>query len=680
MELVEGDIITFPERKNSRLYINTSSPFLNKINVNENGNEELKSVETEHTLSSLSLFEHSDLYTFTKRYYEMRGLYITRIYTLLSIGVLCFWDYTIVKNIINNKSFWMIIFLLLNPLFFWFILFPMQIFTSYFINTFASQNFLKQNSQFYSYYPTPIATQFHDYPNITIQLPVYTEDLERVIIPTIKSALKAKEYYERNTQSECNIFINDDGLQVITEKEKNLRLYIYDYFGIGVIGRPIHNRKGKFKKASNMNICMNISFEYKQLLDMKYDKDVCMHIIKHRYPNFIIQGNILINEFILLIDSDTRIPENCLYLTIPEFLNYKNLGYTQHLTTSMSVTNNFWENFICHFTNNIYNNGIKYNVSSGTVCPLVGHNAILRTKAIVESVENPLLLNQKISFWNENTVSEDFDLSLRMHSNSYYGRYIVYTKKEFKEGVSLTINDEIKRFCKYGYGTSEILFNNFSTMIKKKEIFNSIIKNYIKNKNIRWEHKIDLLSYMGIYYAISLGSLFTILNFCLLTFNEDYSKIIVKGFDIMMQIIMLFSVFCPLCSTIQKYRKTKSKKFFILLYDEFKYLLFFMLFFGCLGFPILKSIFYFFINSSNIGWQTTVKEISNNTYSTEIKTLYLSNIHQFIFGGICISLVLFFYIFNLQNNYLIYTPVLFCGSTHILGPILLNPTILKMRY
>lgn len=46
-----------------------------------------------------------------------------------------------------------------------------------------------------------------------------------------------------------------------------------------------------------------------------------------------------------------------------------------------------------------------------------------------------------------------------MQVNGYIGRYVTYTGDGFKEGLSLTIHDEITRMRKYAFGCSELLFH-----------------------------------------------------------------------------------------------------------------------------------------------------------------------------------------------------------------------------
>jgi hypothetical protein len=93
----------------------------------------------------------------------------------------------------------------------------------------------------------------------------------------------------------------------------------------------------------------------------------------------------------------------------------------------------------------------------GDCAPFVGHNAFLRWKAIqsVSFIEDGV---QK--FWSDSHVSEDFDISLRLQIAGFIVRLASYDHGEFKEGVSLTVFDELLRWEKYAYGCSELVSPN----------------------------------------------------------------------------------------------------------------------------------------------------------------------------------------------------------------------------
>jgi hypothetical protein len=54
----------------------------------------------------------------------------------------------------------------------------------------------------------------------------------------------------------------------------------------------------------------------------------------------------------------------------------------------------------------------------------------------------------EVKFWGEDSVSEDFDMYIRLASVGSFGRYVMYTGDEFQEGISLTYMDEVVKFKK----------------------------------------------------------------------------------------------------------------------------------------------------------------------------------------------------------------------------------------
>jgi hypothetical protein len=83
---------------------------------------------------------------------------------------------------------------------------------------------------------------------------VYKEGLSSVIAPTVKSIKQAISTYELQGGS-ANMFVNDDGLQIIDEEERRARIEFYADHSIGWVARPKHGdnfvRRGKCKWSSN---------------------------------------------------------------------------------------------------------------------------------------------------------------------------------------------------------------------------------------------------------------------------------------------------------------------------------------------------------------------------------------------------------------------------------------------
>lgn len=112
---------------------------------------------------------------------------------------------------------------------------------------------------------------------------------------------------------------------------------------------------------------------------------------------------------------------------------------------------------VAYFTNVVYT-AIKYGVGSGDVSPFVGHNAFLRWKAL-QSIEYVDPSDGQTKWWSDAHVSEDFGISLRLQMHGNLIRLATYHNGGFKEGVSLTLNDELTRWEKYAYGCNELVFH-----------------------------------------------------------------------------------------------------------------------------------------------------------------------------------------------------------------------------
>ena len=109
--------------------------------------------------------------------------------------------------------------------------------------------------------------------------------------------------------------------------------------------------------------------------------------------------------------------------------------------------------------------------ANGEVAPFVGHNAYVRAARVFanvgahafkflyrflrwKAVQDAAFIDRdgKEKIWSESHVSEDFDMAMRLQMRGYIIRWATYSKGGFKEGVSLTVDDELNRWQKYAYG------------------------------------------------------------------------------------------------------------------------------------------------------------------------------------------------------------------------------------
>lgn len=234
---------------------------------------------------------------------------------------------------------------------------------------------VKTNSRFHSAVKLNLRlarAQGFQPPPITIQMPIYTESLEGVVKPTVASLQAAISYYESRGGS-ARIFMNDDGMAIRSEEDNKKFREFYINNNIGRVSRPKHNhegfvRRGKFKKASNMNFALNISNrvedELQSLVNAMYEKGE-VSITDEQEDELYRQaldtilaadlrakagGNIRMGEFILIVDSDTIVPEDCLMYGAAEMFLSPEVAIVQHATGVMQVSWDYFENGITYCT------------------------------------------------------------------------------------------------------------------------------------------------------------------------------------------------------------------------------------------------------------------------------------------------------------------------------------------
>ena len=227
-----------------------------------------------------------------------------------------------------------------------------------------------QNSKYYSgKAPRRLECVPGALPHVTIQMPVYKEGLNAVIKLTVVSLKAAISTYEMQGGT-ANIFVNDDGMQLLSDDEAQARRDFYDEHNIGWVARPGHNpnpsadsdekrflRRGKFKKASNMNYALNVSNRVEDRLagvnrgsrwsneqeNAAYNQALA-DVLQEDEGRTWAEGNIRVGDYILIIDSDTRVPQDCLLDAVSEMEQSPEVAIVQFQSGVMNVTNSFFEN------------------------------------------------------------------------------------------------------------------------------------------------------------------------------------------------------------------------------------------------------------------------------------------------------------------------------------------------
>ncbi|KAF2820258.1 hypothetical protein CC86DRAFT_459765 [Ophiobolus disseminans] len=555
-------------------------------------------------------------------------------------------------------------------------------------------------------------------PPITIQMPIYTESLEGVVKPTVASLQAAISYYESRGGS-ARIFMNDDGMAGRSENDNEKFREFYINNNIGWVSRPKHNhegfvRRGKFKKASNMNFALNISNrvedELQSLINRMYEKDgACiteeredelyreaLNTVLICNPRAKAGGNIRMGEYILIVDSDTIVPEDCLMYGAAEMFLSPEVAIVQHATGVMQVSWDYFENGITYFTNLIYT-AIRFSVGSGEVAPFVGHNAFLRWQA-VQSVGNPPEEDGYICFWSESHVSEDFDIALRLQIAGNIVRLASYHGRGFKEGVSLTIFDELDRWEKYAYGCNELVFNPVYTWLWKGPL-TKLFRTFLFS-NIQISSKISICGYIFSCKSDTIGSLFKseltlsdyaigtavplgFLNYFLVGWlNGDLDKFYVESWQIFIVLIIVFSGLSNVCFAVMRYRIGESSLLGAF-FENLKWMPFFMIFFGGVSFHILLAICSHMFGI-DMSWGATAKEKDNSNFFAELPKIWKRFKWMYLFMSLSIGAMIYLGKFAPRGWEITGLTSVFPWSVtvvmHCLLPIALNPSLTVFNY
>lgn len=564
---------------------------------------------------------------------------------------------------------------------------------------------MNTNSRYFSAHKPCLRRAYADGfvpPKVTVQMPVYKEGMESVIIPTIRSLQAAMSHYESHGGS-ANILINDDGLRAgLTEEEVQQRRDFYTDNRIGWIARPKHNgeegyvRKGKFKKASNMNFALNISQKVEAYMQERADarladketnmiadeeeeemyQDALSRVLEEN-PLAWAGGDIRIGEIILLVDCDTRVPEDCFLYGAAEMFLSPEAAIVQHSTGVMQITHDYFENGITYFTNLIYSS-IRFSIGSGETAPFVGHNAFLRWQAVqdVGVAEE----SGYVPYWSESHVSEDFDIALRLQMAGNVVRIADYHDDLFKEGVSLTIYDEINRWQKYAYGVNEMIFHPFHRWYKGP--FTPLFRTFITS-NIMLSSKISIMAYMCSYYALGSALFLTTVNYFLVGwFRDDLASCYLTSWNVFLSLIVVFNASGPFALAVVRYR-SGEKPLLRALLENFKWMPMMTVFFGGISFHVSNAILAHLFHV-DMQWGSTSKEKEDSNFFQEMPRIFKTFKYMYLILLLLVGGMVYLGAFAPPDwaidDFTVIVPLAINVGLHALVPLVLNPSLMIFNY
>ncbi|OBZ73353.1 hypothetical protein A0H81_07233 [Grifola frondosa] len=548
-----------------------------------------------------------------------------------------------------------------------------------------------ENSKYFSAVP-PAANKVVDanLPHVTIEIPVYTESLTATIAPSVYSLKKAMQTYARQGGT-SSILVHDDGLQLISESDRAARIAFYADHNIGWVARPPHSkdpegykRAGRFKKASNMNYGLALSLKLeKHLLALEADgaMDTEEECLEDRALKMAIEEIYEESGKKWKPWANNGKSLHCLRDAARELAECPNVAIIQHESDVMQVANHYFENGIAHFTRRI-NKCISMGCANGEVAPFVGHNAFLRWSALQDAAfVDPADGVKKI--WSESNVSEDFDMALRLQLRGYIIRWAAYSDGGFKEGVSLTCDDELNRWQKYSYGCNELIFNplvhwwHMGPITKQLRIF--------MWSDAPVHYKISMMSYMFSYYGLAASALLSTLNYFLLGWNISVDGFYEHSFEIWLACTVVFPGAGNLGFTLLEYR-LGLRNLLDALIENLTWVPFFFFFFGGISIHLTQALLAHLF-SYNISWGTTKKEVERSNFWIEVPKILK---RFWIVLVICLALSAAMIILTTNVipvgwqikgwDWAVIMPLAIVAGSHILYPIVLNPWFMIFSY
>ncbi|TFK22850.1 hypothetical protein FA15DRAFT_671099 [Coprinopsis marcescibilis] len=567
-----------------------------------------------------------------------------------------------------------------------------------------------ENSKYYSAVkPAPNREVDSRLPHVTVELPVYKESLEDTIAPSVFSLKKAMQTYARQGGTSA-IMVHDDGLQLLDDEEREKRIAFYADHNIGWVARPKHSsaaegykRAGRFKKASNMNyglqlsLCMEKHIAELEAASEKANEDPFQSLeekalemaVEETYektgkkfkPWACNARSLRIGDIILLIDSDTIVPEDCFRDAARELHECPDVAIIQHESDVMQVANHYFENGIAYFTRRI-NKCISMGCANGEVAPFVGHNAFLRWSALQEAsfvdVDDGVT-----KVWSESNVSEDFDMALRLQLKGYIIRWATYSEGGFKEGVSLTCDDELNRWQKYSYGCSELIFNPLIHWWRLGPV-NKQLRTFLWS-DAPVHYKITMMSYMFSYYGLAGSFLLTTLNYIMLGLSLEVDGFYMQSFEIFLACAVIFPGLGNVGYTLLEYR-LGHRSLMSGLFLNIVWIPFFFFFFGGLSIHISIAILAHMF-SYNITWGATKKEVERSNFWIEVPKILKRFASVLVICLICLvgMIILATPLVPVEwqipiESWAVTVPLALGIGCHILYPIVLNPWLMIFSY
>jgi len=286
-------------------------------------------------------------------------------------------------------------------------------------------------------------------------------------------------------------------------------------------------------------------------------------------------------------------------------------------------------------------------------------------------------------FWSESHVSEDFDMALRLQVNGYIIRLAAWAGDGFKEGVSLTVYDELARWEKYAYGCSELLFHPIRFWIVRGP-FTPLFRQFLCS-NIPFTSKVTITSYIGTYYAIGAAWIMTTANYFAVGWFSGYlDKYYLDSWKVWFSVIIVFTGIGNVALATMRYR-IGDRSFLGSLFENIKWIIMMAIFLGGISVHVSSALLAHMFEY-DMQWGATSKEAEFSNFFIEVPKVLkrfkysLTISLLFIVGMIVLATAPFIPYGWEIKDFVAILPMATVWGSHFLLPIALNPALMTFTF
>lgn len=260
-------------------------------------------------------------------------------------------------------------------------------------------------------------------------------------------------------------------------------------------------------------------------------------------------------------------------------------------------------------------------------------------------------------------------------------RVATYHGDEFKEGVSLTIYDEIARWKKYAYGVGEMIFHPFHRWIFKGP-FTPLFYTFL-GSNIMWSSKLSIMAYMCSYFALGSGLFLTLLNYFLIGwFRDDLASCYLDSWQVFISLVIVFNALGQISLTVLRY-PTGEKSLLGALVESFKWSPLMTTFFGGVSFHITVALLAYLFNI-DMQWGATSKEKEGSNFFQEMPRIFRTFKWMYLFITLILGGMIYLGVFAPPDwailDFTAIVPLALNLGFHAMVPIVLNPSLMVFNY